>query len=79
MDKTELTYEMKKYGDNQSTLASSMGISRVSLNHKINEKNGAAFNQPELKFMKDRYNLSPTRMVEIFFSNSVSKKDTKVG
>lgn len=79
MHKTELEYEMKKYGDTQGSLADSMGLSRATLNYKINEKNGASFNQPELKFMKDRYGLTPERMVEIFFSRDVSKKDTKAG
>ena len=40
MDKTELKYEMDKFGDNQSTLANAMGLSRTRLNYKINEKYG---------------------------------------
>lgn len=72
MDKTELKYEMDKFGDNQSTLADAMGLSRTRLNYKINEKYGAVFTQPELKFIKDRYKLSAQRMEEIFFTHNVS-------
>lgn len=72
MNKTELDYEMRKYGDNQSTLAEAMGLSRTRLNYKINEKYGATFTQIEIKFIKDRYGLSAQRMEEIFFNADVS-------
>lgn len=72
MNKTELDYEMRKYGDNQSTLAEAMGLSRTRLNSKINEKYGATFTQIEIKFIKDRYGLSAQRMEEIFFNTPVS-------
>lgn len=77
MNKTEFDYEMKKHGDTQTSLADAMGLSRTCLNQKINEKNGKCFNQPELKFLKVRYNLTDQRFVEIFFASLVSKKDTK--
>lgn len=72
MNKIEFEYEMKKHGDTQETLAKAMGISRTRLNCKINERYGASFNQPELKFLRDRYNLSANRMDEIFFVKCVS-------
>ncbi len=72
MNKIEFEYEMKKHGDTQETLAKAMGISRTRLNCKINERKGASFNQPELKFLRDRYALSACRLDEIFFDRDVS-------
>lgn len=73
MNKKELECEMKRFGDTQGTLANALGISRTALNYKINERNGAAFTQPELMLLKERYQLSAKRLEEIFFAKLVSK------
>lgn len=72
MNKLELEIIMKRYGDTQSRLAEAIGISRVRLNAKINETNGASFTQPEISAIKERYNLSDTDINSIFFERYVS-------
>ena len=76
MNKEEFKAEMCRNGDTQSTLAKAMGISRTSLNAKINERNDASFTQPEIAFIRSRYNLTSERIDIIFFSTYVSWKDT---
>lgn len=56
---------------NQSTLAEAMGISLSRLNAKINET-GAEFSQSEIAFIRDRYKLNKSQVVDIFFSHDVS-------
>lgn len=56
---------------NQSTLADAMGISLSRLNAKINET-GAEFSQSEIAFIRDRYKLNKSQVVDIFFTNDVS-------
>lgn len=56
---------------NQSTLADAMGISLSRLNAKINET-GAEFSQSEIAFIRDRYKLNKSQVVDIFFSQEVS-------
>ncbi len=56
-----------KNGDNCSVLASVLGISRITLSRKINEK-GTSFTQPEIKAIVNRYSLSPEETVSIFFN-----------
>ena len=56
-----------KNGDNCSVLASVLGISRITLSRKINEK-GTSFTQPEIKAIVNRYSLSPEETVNIFFN-----------
>jgi hypothetical protein len=72
MNKIEFEHEMKKNGDTQMTLAIDMGISRTTLNGKINETNGKEFLTSELNFIKKRYRLSDSRFIEIFFAKNVS-------
>jgi len=63
---------MIKHKDIQRTLASAMGLSLSRLNAKINQKNGAEFNQQEMAFIKERYGLSAKDMDNIFFAKQVS-------
>lgn len=53
---------------NQSTLADAMGLSLSRLNAKINGTD-AEFNQSEIAFIRDRYKLTKSQVVDIFFSN----------
>ena len=72
MNKEAFNYEMKKYGDTQAVLAIAMGLSRTRLNAKLNEKNGASFTQPEISFIRNRYQLSDQSVITIFFAENVS-------
>lgn len=68
MNKRELESIMKRYGDTQYDLAKAIGISRVTLNRKINEKGNIAFNQPEMNIIKERYDLNAEEIERIFFT-----------
>ena len=67
MNKREFASLLKRYGDTQETLATFLGISRTCLNSKVNERNGASFTQPELKAIKEKYNLSVEEFNRVFF------------
>ena len=69
MNKKELFAAMARYGDKQIDLAAALGLSRTRLSQKINEYNGAVFNQPEINVIRKRYNLSDTDVCNIFFAN----------
>lgn len=58
---------MSLSGDNQSTLADALGISTHSLSFKLNGKANRAFTLGEIKAIRERYNLSPEEITEIFF------------
>lgn len=67
MNKSLLASIMIKNGDTQGTLASAMGLSLSRLNAKINEREHAAFTQPEMEFIIERYKLSNDEAAQIFF------------
>ncbi|MDO4301224.1 MAG: XRE family transcriptional regulator [Clostridia bacterium] len=67
MNKSLLASVMIKNGDTQGALASAMGLSLSRLNAKINEREGAAFTQPEMEFIIKRYELSNDEAIQIFF------------
>lgn len=69
MNKAELESIMKRFGDTQAVLATYLGLSRTRFNVKLNERNNASFTQPEIKAIKDRYNLSAEQVSAIFFAN----------
>ena len=60
---------MKERGDTQDTLATALGISRVTLNKKIHSRNGSSFNQPEIAAIRVRYNLTAQEVEAIFFDH----------
>jgi hypothetical protein len=68
---------MKLHGDNQSDLAHYLGISLQRCNAKINETNGAEFDQGEMKKIKRKYKLTPEQVDMIFFADDVSEMDTE--
>ncbi len=72
MNKPLLESKMKLKQDNQSDLANYLGISLSRLNAKINEKDGAEFNQGEITEIKRRYDLTPEEVDQIFFNADVS-------
>lgn len=72
MNKALLSSIMVKNGDTQRTLAEAMGLSLSRFNAKINEREGASFTQTEMAFIINRYSLSYSEAVEIFFASWVS-------
>ena len=73
MDKPLLASFMARYSDTQETLADAMGLSLSRFNAKVNERDGAAFNQNEMRFIIDRYSLSQDDAMSIFFTKKVSQ------
>lgn len=67
MNKKLLRSEMVLYDDTNSTLAEALGISPQSLSAKMNETNGAEFNQGEISTIRNRYKLTDKKVVAIFF------------
>lgn len=72
MNKAKLKSIMVLNGDNQNILSKYLGITPQRLSSKINEKGGAEFSQTEIHLIKQKYNLSPNEVDEIFFDKIVS-------
>lgn len=51
-------------GDTQATTAEYLGISRVALSEKLNQKYD--FRVPEIKMLCERWKLTPEKVYEIF-------------
>ena len=68
MNKKLLRSEMVLHDDTNGTLAEVLGISQQSFSAKLNETNGAEFNQGEISKIRSRYNLSDEKVVSIFFN-----------
>lgn len=62
---------MARHGETQESLASVLGISRVTFNRKI-RNNGTDFTQGEIMAIKEHYGLSAKELDEIFFAKKVS-------
>lgn len=67
MNKNKFLDVLRTFGDTQKSLAEAMGITRTTLNNKVNERHGSSFTQLELTFIKGRYKLSAEEMTSIFF------------
>ena len=78
MNKQKLESIMKLYGDTGNSLSNYLGIARSTFSAKINETNGAEFTQSEISSIKEKYNLTPEDVVDIFFGTKVSGKDTQI-
>lgn len=76
MNKKLLKSAMAAYGDTQATLADAMGISLSRFNAKVNERDGAAFTQPEMDFIIARYRFSGETALAVFFPKAVSQLAT---
>lgn len=72
MDKLKLESIMKLHGDTGTSLAQYLGIARSTFSAKINEKNGFEFNKREIGAMREKYGLSDSEIVSIFFAKKVS-------
>ncbi len=77
MNTNLLRAKMVLFGDNNTTLGQFLGLAYQTVSAKINNTNGAEFTQGEIMKIKNRYNLNPQEVDEIFFNNKVSLKDTK--
>lgn len=77
MDIELLKYFINRFDKTQKNLAEAMGISTSRLNAKINNYRGAEFTEPEMRFIKERYELDNDEFNRIFFNDLVSKKDTR--
>ena len=58
---------MVLFGDTQGDLAEALDISQQRLSAKMNETNGAEFNQREIRIIRQRYNLTAEELSLIFF------------
>ncbi len=72
MDNNLLKSYIVKFGETQADLASAMGISLSRLNAKINGTGGAEFSQSEISFLANRYRLTETEIMSVFFNHKVS-------
>lgn len=72
MNKNALLSKMVLFGDNGGTLSDALGISRSTFSAKINETGGAEFTQKEIMLIKERYELTPEDVTDIFFNQKVS-------
>ena len=68
MNTNKLRAKMALYGDTGNTLSEAIGLSPQRFSAKINDNN-AQFMQGEIQIIKDRYNLTPKEVDEIFLSN----------
>ena len=72
MNKKLFEVQMVLHDDTQESLADAIGVSRGTMNQKINETNGRNFDQDEIRKLIDRWNLVPEEVVTIFFSDDVA-------
>lgn len=68
MNKNQLRSIMMLHGDNNGKLAEYLSISESRFSAKLNETNGAEFNQGEISKIKQKYDLSADEIDAIFFS-----------
>ena len=50
------------------TLSDVLGMAPQTFSTKLNERNGAEFNQTEIKIINERYRLLPEQLTAIFFA-----------
>ena len=74
MNKNLLRSIMALHGDNDTTLAEYLLISRSRFSAKINETGGAEFNKGEITKIKQKYHLTAEQVDEIFFSQKYLDK-----
>lgn len=72
MNKNLLRSIMALHGDNDTSLANYLLLSRSRFSAKINETNGAEFSKREITRIRDKYNLTDEQVMQIFFTPNVS-------
>ena len=68
MDTARLKAKIVLNGETQEVLANALGVAIPRVSLKINGKQGAQFTQSEIAIIKNRYNLTPEEVDQIFFS-----------
>lgn len=76
VDKKQLNSLMALHGDTQADLASFLGLSLSRFNAKVNEYKGAAFTQPEMNLIIQRYRLKGEDATALFFPQCVACGET---
>jgi len=66
MNKEAFKAEMKAHHENGKILAKAMGITEQTF---CNKKKNGTFTQPQMKFIGDRYKMSPKRFQEVFMED----------
>lgn len=69
MNKKRLRSEMALYGDTYLTLSGYLGVTPNTLSNKINGYKGSQFNQSEIVAIRERYDLTDSEVMQIFFDN----------
>lgn len=69
-----LLSKMKLFGDRQQDLADALGLSLTRTNAKINNKNDAEFTMSEMQVIRNRYNLTPEEVDQIFLAENDTVK-----
>lgn len=70
MNKNKLRAVIADHGENQEIFADALGMSRVTLSRKINEKKQTkGFSQPEISAIIKRYNLTHEQVADIFLAD----------
>lgn len=64
-----LKYYIRKHGDTVATLAEYLGIKRVTLSAKINNKSD--FKQAEIYLIGKRYNFTAERLSRVFLGGAI--------
>lgn len=70
MKSNMLRAEMVLHGDTGLSLSKVLGIAHNTFSNKLNGR--VDFTQNEIRLIKERYDLSPTVVDEIFFAQDVS-------
>lgn len=74
MNKNLLKAVIAKNGDTQSRLAEAMGMQISALSQRMSGQ--VDFRRNEIRFIKQRYNLSCEEVDSIFFEELMSEEDT---
>ena len=67
MNKALLRSIMVLNGDTYQTLSEDMKIEKATFSRKINSK--ANFSKEEMQFIREKYNLSDSQFIEMFFTS----------
>lgn len=68
LNSKELKIEMMRHNETGEHLAKYLKISRQTLSNKMSENQNTEFTQQEIAKIKEHYDLSSDRVVEIFFA-----------
>ena len=70
MNSNELRAEIVRHGETNAMLAKHLGVTDATFSNKLNGK--VEFTQSEIGAIKNHYDLSSDRVVEIFFALDMS-------